>query len=388
MSTSSIPIKLYNWYKYTPIVVFPASYVIIFMIMIVLKIFSDERFYWAVGKLFEIEAYIIKENDGGVENAAATTQPTTNEYDESGDEKSKIKFIIDFYGKKIWLRKQWLSLFSFILMIMVMSTLSAIGLVFAYECILPESTEPKDGPCALNGVTDCFGFSRGESAPTSYFQCEPGEEVNATINGTVLCYRWMWKNLTTLRFIEQVGMCAAILQAFQGFLKLYFSINFFVFKRRKGVASGMLLMLNSIAGPNPSLIKQRDDLRMFKRPVWLCLFIIAGCSFILTPVILLAIQDTGLISVSFLSYALLGFLVITMTFALPLGFIADLNDTFTFFQIDGDRSTMGVLRISNKKAEKDQVENSPSSTSSLRSRSTNKITPLHEEEMVRVQRKK
>ncbi|CAF0877016.1 unnamed protein product [Adineta steineri] len=262
---------------------------------------------------------------------------------------------------------------------MVVAIISTIGLIFAYECFLPESTKPKEGPCGLNGVMDCFAFIDGENKPSSYFQCETGQEVNTTFNDNIVCYRWMWKDLTTLRLIEQIGICAAVLQAIQGFLKIYFSANFFAFERRKGIISGMFHVAKLIATPNPFLLRHRDQWALLKRPTWLCLFLLTGALLAVLPVIILVIEGYELISLSLLSYTLMLFLWVTWWFAILLGVITDLNDSFTFSQPHDHESAMDVLRIRNRTVQEQQDDSSRTCTAILRCRRPNRVHPHREE---------
>ncbi|CAF1459716.1 unnamed protein product [Didymodactylos carnosus] len=83
--------------------------------------------------------------------------------------------------------------------------------------------------CPLDGEMDCY------SRNNTYFFCNSSDtQIDASL-GSLTCYRWLKDGTSTVDILNQVGLCAGLIQAFGWLVNLFLRFLFYVFEARKPV---------------------------------------------------------------------------------------------------------------------------------------------------------
>ncbi|CAF3238199.1 unnamed protein product [Rotaria socialis] len=90
-------------------------------------------------------------------------------------------------------------------------------IVFVGGIILNVIYLPPNENCPKDSDMDCYSTSGNNS----YFYCNSSDTFIPTSLGSVTCYRWFKKGISTLEILEQIGLCAGLIQVFNWIVNLY-----------------------------------------------------------------------------------------------------------------------------------------------------------------------
>ncbi|CAF2242831.1 unnamed protein product [Rotaria magnacalcarata] len=83
---------------------------------------------------------------------------------------------------------------------------------------------PRNQKCPDDGDMNCYSTSKTRE----HFYCNSSDISIPASLGSVTCYRWFKTGMSTLQVLEQIGLCAGLIQVFNWLVNLYLRLLLFV----------------------------------------------------------------------------------------------------------------------------------------------------------------
>ncbi|CAF2085752.1 unnamed protein product [Rotaria magnacalcarata] len=128
--------------------------------------------------------------------------------------------ILNVYGVPFELKrgKQFFSIIARMCLSLIAGVVIGVTLiVFVDGLILNVIYLSQNEKCPEDGDMDCYSTSGNNR----YFHCNSSEILIPTTLGSVTCYKWFKKGISTLDILEQIGLCAGLIQVFNWVVNLY-----------------------------------------------------------------------------------------------------------------------------------------------------------------------
>ncbi|UJR11715.1 hypothetical protein I4U23_015896 [Adineta vaga] len=135
---------------------------------------------------------------------------------------------LDIYGEKFVLRdrKQWcFQVPRICLWLMIGVVIGVTLMVFIDGLILNVIYLPANEKCPDDGDMDCYSTKQAQ-----YFYCNSSDISISESMGSVICYRWFKRGLSTLEVLEQIGLCTGLFEVFSWGVGLYLRLLLYAYK--------------------------------------------------------------------------------------------------------------------------------------------------------------
>ncbi|CAF0850194.1 unnamed protein product [Adineta steineri] len=133
---------------------------------------------------------------------------------------------LDVYGKYIHANT-----FSnkFFLAIIIVTVLFTATIAFYQGIFLANMTVYPDEPCPSNFIQmDCYFGSEH-----TYFNCTQGQQTDSRfVNGSAMCFRWIFRDVSVNDVMTQFGACYGLLNAFLAIIQVVLRFLLYSFTKR------------------------------------------------------------------------------------------------------------------------------------------------------------
>jgi hypothetical protein len=103
--------------------------------------------------------------------------------------------------------------------------IGATLIVFVDGLVLNAIYLTRNQKCPEDGDMDCYSTSGNNT----YFHCNSSDILIPYSLGSVTCYRWFKKGISTLDILEQIGLCAGLIQVFNWMVNLYLRLLLYIY---------------------------------------------------------------------------------------------------------------------------------------------------------------
>ncbi|CAF3316162.1 unnamed protein product [Rotaria socialis] len=136
---------------------------------------------------------------------------------------------LNVYGVPFELKrgKQFFSIIARICLSLTAAVVIGVTLiVFVDGIILNVIYLSPNEKCPEDGDMDCYSTSGNNR----YFHCNSSETLIPTYLGSATCYKWFKKGISTLEILEQIGLCAGLIQVFNWVVNLYLRLLLYSYR--------------------------------------------------------------------------------------------------------------------------------------------------------------